>query len=606
MGNDEKRTGDIEEVSNGIIEETMREIYEGLKTDEDIDGGKEEASEADSEEKEEKVPGPADDGEGEEPADDGSEDQGTEVEESQKDAEDEEAAFGGLQADEEDGQPGDEIAGEREAEDAALGNELKEEEPEEEESKMDRELRRHRRRKKAAIAAAIALGVLVLAYFGVSIYFMSHFFFNTKINGVEFSAADADYVKSRLEQQVEGYQLVLKESDGGEELIRGASIGLKYVDDGSVEKLLKKRSPLLWITALWNAPEIETPVAVEYDQEKLDQVIAGLNCMKPEEQVESVSAHPEFQGTEFQIVDEVVGTQIDADQFKKEVGEAVGKLESELDLSEAKCYIPPKYTKDSPEVASARDAMNQYIRASVTYDFAPYTELVDASVISQWVTVDADMNVGFNQDAVRAYIQSLAAKYDTYEASRTFVTGFGNTVEVTGGAYGWQIDQETELATLIANIQNGDVITREPCYLHRAVTHEGYDFGTTYVEVDLTNQYLFFYQNGQCVLQTDIVTGNPNNGNGTPQGVYALAYKAMHQVLRGPKQPDGSYEWESPVDFWMPFNGGIGFHDATWQSAFGGDRYLTHGSHGCVNMPYDAAAQLYGYVDAGTPVVCHY
>ena len=232
--------------------------------------------------------------------------------------------------------------------------------------------------------------------------------------------------------------------------------------------------------------------------------------------------------------------------------------------------------------------------------------MVDASVISQWVTVDADMNVTFNEEAVRAFIQSLADKYDTKGKPRTFTTATGNTVTVEGGSYGWKIDQEAEYNALIANIQNAETVTREPNYASRAASHEGNDVGSTYAEVDLSNQMMYFVQNGQVVLQSGIVTGNPNKGNGTPQGVYSLAYKALDQVLRGTKKPDGTYEYETPVKFWMPFNGGIGFHDATWQSSFGGSRYQTNGSHGCVNLPYDVASQLYNLITAGTPVVCHY
>ncbi len=66
------------------------------------------------------------------------------------------------------------------------------------------------------------------------------------------------------------------------------------------------------------------------------------------------------------------------------------------------------------------------------------------------------------------------------------------------------------------------------------------------------------------------------------------------------------YEWESPVTYWMPFNGGIGFHDANWRYSFGGAIYQGGGSHGCVNMPPAAAGELYGYIEAGIPVVCHY
>ena len=303
-------------------------------------------------------------------------------------------------------------------------------------------------------------------------------------------------------------------------------------------------------------------MGVEYDEEKLNAEITSLTCMDPEQQTPSVSARPEFRDTQFEIKEEELGTQIDNEKFIKAVNEAISGFVPELDLEEKECYILPVFTSESPEVAAARDAMNSYLGANITLDFTPYTEVVDASVIAQWINVDENMQVTFNQDAVRGYIAGLAEKYDT--------------------------------------------VTREPNYARRAATHEGNDFGGTYAEVDLTNQHMFYFQDGQCVMQSSIVTGNPNKGHATPQGVYTLAYKAPNQVLRGKKLPDGTYEYESPVSYWMPFNGGIGFHDATWQSAFGGARYLTYGSHGCVNMPVSAAAQLYGLIQAGVPVVCHY
>ena len=266
----------------------------------------------------------------------------------------------------------------------------------------------------------------------------------------------------------------------------------------------------------------------------------------------------------------------------------------------------PRFKSDSPEVLAAKDAMNSYLRANITYDFNPNTEVVDASVISQWVRVDGDMNVTFDEAQVRAYVQSLADKYNTKGRPRSFTTATGNVVTVEGGSYGWLIDQEAEYNALIANIQNGETVTREANYASRAASHAGNDVGGTYAEVDLSAQHIYFIQNGQVVLQSPCVTGNPNKGNATPQGVYTLAYKALDQTLRGTKRPDGTYEYETPVKYWMPFNGGIGFHDATWQSAFGGSRYQTHGSHGCVNLPYDVAAQLYNLISAGVPVVCHY
>ncbi len=492
-------------------------------------------------------------------------------------------------------------------------DELTEMNMEEEEDDEDREptpaeiaLKKHRRRKRILIGVFSFIGVIAAAYLGVSAFFSSHFYYNTNINGADFSLKTVSQVQDYMEGEVAGYSLTLDEQGGKKETIQGTDISLKYARDDSVDKLLEQQNPFLWVTAFWDKPEIVAAVGVEFDTEKLNGKLGELTCMKPEEQVPSVSAKPEFTGTQFEIKAEEIGSQIDNEKFKAAVSEAISEFLPELNLKEAGCYIPPQYTSESPEVAQARDVMNSYLGANITLDFTPYTEVVDASVISQWISVDENMQVTFNQDAVRSYIAGLAEQYDTYGKPRTFVTGFGNTVQVEGGSYGWQIDQEAEYNALTANIQNGETVTREPNYARRGATHEGNDFGNTYAEVDLTNQHMFYFKDGQCIMQSDIVTGNPNKGHATPQGVYMLAYKATNQVLRGKKMPDGSYEYESPVSYWMPFNGGIGFHDATWQSAFGGDRYYAYGSHGCVNMPVSAAAELFGYIEAGIPVVCHY
>ena len=94
-------------------------------------------------------------------------------------------------------------------------------------------------------------------------------------------------------------------------------------------------------------------------------------------------------------------------------------------------------------------------------------------MISKWVKVDDDMNVTFDESAVKEYVQSLAAKYDTKGKERTFTSASGNTVTVSGGSYGWKIDQEAEYNALIANIQKAETVTREPNYSSRAASHDG-------------------------------------------------------------------------------------------------------------------------------------
>lgn len=482
-------------------------------------------------------------------------------------------------------------------------DDFEEEEPISEEEKAQR---RKKRKKVIGIVCGSILGVIVLAYLGLSVFFMSHFYFNTTINGVEFSAKSVKDVESYMEQQVKDYELDLNESDGGIEIIKGSDIDIVYEKGKELDKLLKSQNAFLWPKSLWRKPEITASVGVSYNEAKLASVVEGLSCMKPENQEEPENAKPEFDGNEFVVKPEVVGSKIDTENFNKKVKEYIEGFKTSMDMTKEGCYLKPKYVSDSKEVADACEAMNKYLAASITYTFGSATEVVDKALISQWLTTDENMAVTFNTDSVSEYIQGLASKYNTYQRQRTFTSGSGNSVTVEGGDYGWILDKDAEYEALVASIQNGEVVTKEPAYSQTAASHDGADWGSTYVEVDLTNQYMYLFVNGSVVVSGPIVTGKPSAGDATPQGVYSIKYCQRNATLRGPKKPDGSYEWESPVSFWMPFNGGIGLHDAPWQAAFGGSRYLTHGSHGCVNLQYDVAQTVFNNVQAGTPVVCHY
>lgn len=113
---------------------------------------------------------------------------------------------------------------------------------------------------------------------------------------------------------------------------------------------------------------------------------------------------------------------------------------------------------------------------------------------------------------------------------------------------------------------------------------------------------------------TSTYTGEPVTVSGTyndksrrtPSGIYSLAYKQRNQVLRPAPNPDGTYDYESPVSYWMPFNGGIGLHDANWRGRFGGNIYRNSGSHGCINLPVSFAGKFYESIEAGCPIVCFY
>ncbi|MEI3186586.1 MAG: L,D-transpeptidase [Lachnospiraceae bacterium] len=139
----------------------------------------------------------------------------------------------------------------------------------------------------------------------------------------------------------------------------------------------------------------------------------------------------------------------------------------------------------------------------------------------------------------------------------------------------------------------------KPQYSQKAASHDGNDYGSTYVEINLTAQHLYFYKGGSLVVQSDFVSGNESKGWSTPAGAYPLTYKQRNATLKGEN-------YSTPVSYWMPFNGGIGLHDAYWRSSFGGTIYKTNGSHGCINLPPAVAKTIYENISAGTAVLCYH
>ena len=179
-------------------------------------------------------------------------------------------------------------------------------------------------------------------------------------------------------------------------------------------------------------------------------------------------------------------------------------------------------------------------------------------------------------------------------------------MEITKGDYGWRMNRADTTEELIAAVKEGGSHEMTPLWLQEANSRSSQDWGNTYVEINLSAQHLYFYKDGALVVESDFVSGNMSKGYDTPGGIYSLKYKQSPAVLRGDIQPDGSYGYESPVTYWMPFNGGVGMHDASWRSTFGGNIYLSNGSHGCINLPISAAKKIYENISSGTPVICFY
>ncbi|RJW35407.1 hypothetical protein DXC92_25965 [Clostridiales bacterium TF09-2AC] len=445
-----------------------------------------------------------------------------------------------------------------------------------------------------ALAAAICVGGYIYHAVGYRDAYLPH----TVINGMDVSGRTAAQVKEMMASGVKDYSLVLKLRGGGQEAIYGADIGLHTVFDGSLEEIIRQQNPYAWPRYLLKGPSYDIQTMITYDETALEKGLKSLDCFQAANIVVPSDAYlSDYVGGEgYSVVPETEGNELDLQLVKAAAGEGVRTLTPELDLESLGCYREPRIRSGNSSLVAARDARNRYVNMTVTYTFGSTSEVLDGSTIHQWLLAEGD-SVTLNRDMAGDYVKNLASRYNTAYKKRPFKTSYGQTVEVSG-FYGWRINQAAETEELARILEAGESVVREPVYSQTAASHDGADYGGTYAEVNLTAQHLFFYKDGQKILESDFVSGNVSKGHTTPPGIFALTYKQRDAVLKG----EG---YASPVKFWMPFNGGIGFHDASWRSSFGGSIYKTGGSHGCVNMPYAAAKELFENVYAGMPVICY-
>lgn len=462
-------------------------------------------------------------------------------------------------------------------------------------------MRRRRRNDNDKVIKIVAMSLcpLIAIYLGISIYFMNHFFFGSTIYDVSVSGKTVKQAEELVSDEISGYTLDLKGRNDVSEEIKGEDIGLQYEQGDKIEKFKKSQNPFLWITALFKKYNMGKEQLVSFNEDSLKNILDKSPFFDKKNIVEPKNPKFEYSNGSFEIVDEEKGSEIDKDVLLEKVSEAVNNGNTVADLDELGCYKEPQYTKDSPEVVNVKSTLDKISKSKITYEFGDRNEALDGSTISQWLDVDDNMNVTVNEASVRKYVESLARNYNTYGNTRDFKTSSGNTIKVSGGNYGWIIDKAAETKELSELVKQGEETTREPVYSQEAVSRDQDDVGNTYVEIDMTRQHIWFYKNGSLIADGDVVTGNAANNWSTPVGTYRLNYKEKNATLKGEN-------YASEVNYWMPFNNNIGIHDAGWRDQFGGQIYLTNGSHGCVNAPYAVAQKIFENIEAGTPIVCYY
>ncbi len=444
-----------------------------------------------------------------------------------------------------------------------------------------------------AVTVVVALAVIYIAF---SLYFLKHFIPGTLINGNKVAFKSVAAVEKMFDEEADNFKVTISGRDGKSGVIDATTISLKPVFDGAIDELLSKQNAFAWGLGIFKKSELSTDSVAEFDDNALITAFDALGFFSGERA--PVDAHlSDYTDDGYTVIAEDEGSTLDRDKTYEAVRRACGSLIENLDLDTEGCYTRPSVFSDDAELNESAKNLNQYVTAKLTYNFGSEKEYLDGNTIKDWLTVEGT-SVSLDRAKAKEYVDSLARAHDTFGITRSFKTHSGDTIKVSGGNYGWWTDRPSTTDELVEAINSGKQGEMTPVYFSTAEKYGENDIGDSYVEVNLDAQHVYCYVSGNIVAQADCVSGKVSTGNFTPDGTYAITYKESDATLVGEN-------YSSPVKYWMPFNGNIGLHDASWRSSFGGKIYLTGGSHGCVNLPSSAAKTIFENVHKGEAVVVY-
>lgn len=467
-------------------------------------------------------------------------------------------------------------------------------------------------KKKRGLTAGIIASVVLLGvgiYFGLAGYYAERFCYGTWINGIYCTGKTVEEVNTELVSAAT-YDIitVIDRNDRRYDiLLEELEYNIDYTK--ALTEIKANQTWQKWVRYYFEEQTFQIMPEVSFSEEKLAQHLYCANFMK--EEVLSVDNRAEIILTDkgYQLVDHTVN-QIVPEKVCQAVSDALCELKQSVDIANEKgCYYTMPATQETLDLYRLWNQIYAFQNFELTYILGDREEELHPGIVSQWIAVDEatgsfikDENgeLVLNEEKVMEYVTWLGETYDTVGKPREFMSTRGDLVTVEVSTYGNDIDEEKECELLIKDFTEGrSGLVREPVYAQRAWSQGEDDIGGTYIEVDMTEQMLYYYVDREIVLETPVVTGNMRRGWDTPAVVCSIYGMARNRVLRGAN-------YATFVYYWMPVYGNIGLHDATWRRSFGEDIYMTDGSHGCINMPKDMAAELYNMIELGTPVILFY
>lgn len=464
------------------------------------------------------------------------------------------------------------------------------------------------------LVVIVLCGLPALLGFALALswYYRGSFPVNTWINGIYCTGMSPQDVNEKLREQICDIELVIRSLDGGESretVLSGEEIGLDVDYSDALEDYLSRSAGFAWLGRLKTPVDAQIKPSYRYDEEKLRQCFDELDFVQEEKRT-TVHSRLTYSAEEGYLFQEGTPVRLDLDKVYDYIGVSLRSGRNYIDLEVGQCYTEfeeDDADKKRRQLAQELEVFRQefafcYDMGDVMIEMGPVLQGFLARDQDGYPVLDEEHRFVVDEAAVQGWVEELAEKYDTVGTTLEFQSTRGDIVSVPYVTYGTKLDADAE-ADYLMDILNGEKEPEArhiPAYLQEGFARGVNDIGGTFIEVDMSEQHLYYYVEGELVFETDVVTGKTaGNRRGTPEGVNFVYAKQRNRTLRG----EG---YASFVRYWMPVVKNVGLHDADWRKEFGGEIYKKNGSHGCVNLPPAVTKELYDAVEIGTPVVTFY
>ncbi len=462
-------------------------------------------------------------------------------------------------------------------------------------------------KRKASMMAILFLCICLLlaGYCLIGIYYISSFAPGTFANGIYCTGKSVEVINTELKEQQTTEYLTITGAGHKEYQIQLSDISYEQDFSTGLKTLQEEQKLLTWGEGLISGQNHTIVANHSFSEEALlsEMENCGLlkdNVKEPVVEIRRQHGYVLYDGMKNAFQPDEAFELIKA-----------GLLSGNFTVDLSSCYADEPYTKEMQDTLKLWEKVDRFQNRGITYDMGdemyPLTPVDTMLFIARdkegEILLDERGYIAVDEAGVQVFIDKLCGRYDTLGKPHVFEATRGETVTIEGGIYGNKLDAKAEYAYLLAAFSGENQWQKAevhvPAYEKEAYVRGYNDIGDTYVEVDMTAQKLYFYDEGECVFETDVVTGNTGRRMGTPVGVNYVYSRQRNRTLRGAT-------YASFVRYWMPVNGNIGIHDASWRWEFGGEIYKTNGSHGCINVPKDRAGELYDLLFLGVPVVMFY